>query len=70
MKMTNEEKAASYSLYYGTKTGMCGDNHYRKIGVSCDIWDIDYLELRSVEQLTETEQECVDLVNSLGFIKV
>lgn len=55
MKMTNEEIGAFYSLYYGTKTGMCGDNIYRKVGVSCDIWDIDYLELRSVEQMTDDE---------------
>lgn len=53
--MTNEEIGAFYSLYYGTKTASCSENYNHRVGISCDIWDIDFLELRTIEQLTDEE---------------
>jgi hypothetical protein len=52
--MTNEEKQSFFTQYYGTRTAF-SDGFIRTIGMTCDVSDIDHLELRTIDLLTNEE---------------
>lgn len=62
MKMTNEERSAFFAQYWGQKVAR-HSNQSESVNVMCPLYSIDYLELRSVEQLERHELENIcDLV--------
>lgn len=68
MKMTKEERESFYCLYYGQKVAKYG-NQTEAVNVMCPLYSIDYIQLRSVEQLSGDELSVISGLMDLAHLQ-